>query len=127
MLAVPHDATACASKIVGAMADRLPAKLQGSLDAERAKVVTVLATLHDEVHAQVLSHLAKANLQDHVSDRVRKLLDQVPQIDDTTAEAERDAQQEAQHLDDERRHDLANKQELSTARQRRDDRAQSAT
>ncbi len=99
----------------------------GLLNAERSKVVTVLATLHDEVHAEVPPHLAKANLQDHVNDRVRKLLEQTPPIDDTTAGAEHEARPEAQHLADERRHDLANKQELSTARQRRDDRAQPAS
>lgn len=121
---IPHDPTACASKIVDSMVDRLPAKLQGSLDAERSKVVTVLANLHDEVHTEVLSQVAKSNLHDVVTDRVRKLLDQTPQIADTTAEPEREARQEAQRVADERRHDRVNDQELATAKQ---DRARSVT
>ena len=109
------------------MVDRLPAGLLGSLNAERSKVVSVLANLHDEVHAEVLSQVAKANLHDVVTDRVRKLLDQMPLIDDTTAAAEREARQLAQQRADERRLDPANDPDALSARQGRDERPRSVS
>lgn len=124
---IPHDSTDCANQVVSATMNRLPTELQGKLDSERSHVENVLATMHAQVHSEVVSQVAKSNLNNMVTDRVRKLLDQTPQIADTAKADEDEARLEAQHLAEVRQHDRVNKQELATARQNQDDRARSAT